>query len=130
MAAAFTVGVYFVTNYSLSQDNASNKGLISEEAYLVILHDVFNKSVSSLSKITFNDLDGKFTSQYVMVDDNGTVYKANQNNHQTSGIIGKTDIPLIGGSHYGWEITANKTKYYVDSLSGQIISILNSSSTS
>lgn len=127
LAAVFTVVMYFVTNYTLSQENASNARLIPEEAYLVILHDVFNKSLSSLSKITFDDLNGKFTSQYVMVDGNGTIYRANQDTLKTNGTIGSTDSPITGGSHFGWEIIANNTKYYVDSSSGQIISIVNSS---
>lgn len=127
LAMGFTVVMYFVTNYTLNQENASIARLIPEEAYLVILHDVFNKSISSLSKITFDDLNGKFTSQYVMVDGNGTIYRANQDTLQTEGIIGRTDSPISGGSHFGWEITTNNSKYYVDSTSGQIISISNSS---
>lgn len=127
LALGFTVVMYFVTNYTLNQENASIARLIPEEAYLVILHDVFNKSISSLSKITFDDLNGKFTSQYVMVDGNGTIYRANQDTLQTDGIIGRTDSPISGGSHFGWEITTNNSKYYVDSSSGQIISISNSS---
>lgn len=129
MAGVFTLAVYFTTNYMLSQQSTISAKLIPEEAYLVILHDIYNKSFNSISKITFNDLKGKFTSQYVMVDGNGTIYQANPNNHETSGILGKTDTPLTGGSHFGWEITTNNTKYYIDSSSGQIISIVNSSTS-
>jgi hypothetical protein len=124
MAAAFTVIMYFVTNYTLSQQNANNARLIPEEAYLVILHDVYNKSLSSLSNITFDNLIGKFTSQYVMIDGNGTIYRANPDTLQTNGTIGRTDSLITSGSHFGWEITANNSKYYVDSSTGQIISIV------
>ena len=121
LSIGFTLAMYWVLSYSLSQTNSSSPRLIPDEAYLIILHDVYNQSLDQLSKITFADLDGKFTSQYVMVDANGTIYQADKDTHDTGKVLGSTVEPLTGGNHYGWEITANNTKYYIDSTSGQMI---------
>ena len=122
LSIGFTLAMYLVLNYSLSQPNPISPRLIPEEAYLIILHDVYNKSLDHLSKITFADLNGKFTSQYVMVNANGTIYQADKETHDIGKLIGNTVEPITGGIHYGWEITVNNTKYYVDSTSGQMIS--------
>jgi hypothetical protein len=127
LSIGFTIAMYFVINFSLNQQSTTFARLIPEEAYIIILHDVFNETPHNLRNITFNDLKGKFTAQYVMVDGDGTIYEANKDNHETSRIIGKTESPLTGGSHFGWEILSNGTKYYVDSTSGQIINMVNSS---
>ena len=122
LSIGFTLAMYWVLNYSLSQPNPISPRLIPEEAYLIILHDVYNQSLDQLSKITFSDLNGKFTSQYVMVNANGTIYQADKETHDIGKLIGNTVEPITGGIHYGWEITVNNTKYYVDSTSGQMIS--------
>ena len=122
LSIGFTLAMYWVLNYSLSQPNPISPRLIPEEAYLIILHDVYNQSLDQLSKITFSDLNGKFTSQYVMVNANGTIHQADKDTHNIGKLIGNTAEPITGGIHYGWEISANNTKYYVDSTSGQMIS--------
>jgi hypothetical protein len=121
LSIGFTLAMYWVLSYSLSQPNSTSGRLIPEEAYIIILHDVFNQSMDRLSKITFADLDGKFTSQYIMVNANGTIYQADQQTHEIGKVLGNTVEPLTGGIHYGWEITANNTSYYIDSTSGQMI---------
>ena len=122
LSIGFTLAMYGVLSYSLSQPNSASGKLIPEEAYIIILHDVYNQSLDRLSKITFADLQGKFTSQYVMVKADGTIYQADRDTHEIGKLLGNAAEPLTGGIHYGWEITANNTKYYIDSSSGQIIS--------
>ena len=122
LSIGFTFAMYLVLSYSLSQPNSTSGKLIPEEAYIIVLHDVFNHSLDQLRNITFEELDQKFTSTYVMVKANGTIYQADKTTHKLGKILGNTVEPLTGGIHYGWEITANNTKYYIDSSSGQIIS--------
>jgi hypothetical protein len=119
--------MYFVLSYSLSQPSTTFARLIPEEAYIIILHDVFNVPLENLRNITFDDLQGKFTSQYIMINGDGTIYRADKDSHETFEVVGKTDEPLTGGSHFGWEITSNGSKYFVDSTSGQIITFVNKS---
>ncbi len=57
-----------------------------------------------------------------MVKADGTVYQADETTHEIGKILGNTVEPLTGGTHYGWQITANNTKYYIDSTSGHLIS--------
>ena len=128
LSIGFTLTMYFVLTYSLSQPSTTFARLIPEEAYIIILHDVFNKPLENLRNITFDDLQGKFTSQYIMIDGDGTIYRADKDSHATFEVVGKTDEPITGGSHFGWEITSNGSKYYVDSTSGQIIAFVNNKS--
>ncbi|MDN5845507.1 MAG: hypothetical protein L0H53_04440 [Candidatus Nitrosocosmicus sp.] len=121
LSIGFTLAMYWVLSYSLSQPNSISGKLIPEEAYIIILHDVYNQSLDQLNEITFADLEGKFTSQYVMVKADGTIYQADQDTHEIGKLLGNAVEPLTGGIHYGWEITANNTKYYIDSSSGQMI---------
>lgn len=127
LSIGFTIVMYFVINFSLNQQSTTFARLIPEEAYIIILHEVFKEPLNDLRNITFDDLRGKFTAQYVMVDGDGTIYQANKDSHEVSRMIGVIDEPLSGGSHFGWEIISNDTKYYVDSTSGQIVTIVNSS---
>lgn len=127
LSVGFTVTMYFVLNYSLSQQSTTFARLIPEEAYIIILHDVFNKPLDELQNITFDDLKGKFSAQYVMINGDGIIYKADRDSHETFEAIDNTSEPLTGGSHFGWEITSNGSKYYVDSTSGQIITFVNTS---
>ena len=129
LSIGFTLAMYFVVNYSLSQQSTTFTRLIPEEAYIIILHDVFNQTLDDLRNITFDDLQGKFTSQYVMIDGEGNIYKSNKDSHETFELIGRTSEPITGGSHFGWEIVLNGSKYYVDSTSGQIITFVNTSSS-
>lgn len=122
LSIGFTLAMYWVLSYSLSQPNSTSGKLIPEEAYIIVLHDVYNQSLDRLSKITFADLEGNFTFQYVMVKADGTIYQADRDTHEIGKLLGNAVEPLTGGIHYGWEITANNTKYYIDSSSGQMIS--------
>lgn len=127
LSIGFTLAMYFVVNYSLSQQSTTFTRLIPEEAYIIILHDVFNQTLDDLRNITFDDLQGKFTSQYIMINGEGKIYKANKESHETFELLGRTNEPITGGSHYGWEIVTNGSKYYIDSTSGQIITFVNAS---
>jgi hypothetical protein len=127
LSVGVTVTMYFVLNYSLSQTSTTFARLIPEEAYIIILHDVFNKPLEMLQNITFDDLKGKFSAQYVMINGDGIIYRADKDSHETFEVIDRTNEPLTGGSHFGWEITSNDSKYYVDSTSGQIITFVKTS---
>ena len=63
-----------------------------------------------------------------MIKNDGTVYLLNKNNNSVIKTIGNTVPPITDGTHFAWEIIINKTKIYVDSTSGQIVSIVNKKS--
>ncbi|MEJ7640595.1 MAG: hypothetical protein WKF36_00195 [Candidatus Nitrosocosmicus sp.] len=96
--------------------------LLPDEAFIIVLHEVFKHPLSEINSITFNDVKDRFTYQYVMVRGDGSVYLLDQENRSTIKEIGNTTPPITEGIHYAWEITTNNTKTYVDSTSGHIVS--------
>jgi hypothetical protein len=124
----FTLIIYILFTYSLGNPNLNSIPLLPEQAYVIALHEVYNRPLSDINNITFIDVKGKFTYQYVMIKNDGTVYLLNKNNNSVITTIGNTIPPITDGTHFAWEININNTKIYVDSTSGQIVSIANKKS--
>ncbi len=124
-----TFAIYLLFSYSINNPSFNSLRLLPEEAYVIILHEIFNRSVNDLSTITFNEIKDKFTYRYVLVRGNGSLYQVDTSNNAVIRDLGKTEPPLTSGTHFAWEITTNNTKYYVDSTSGQIISQMNFTSS-
>jgi len=78
--------------------------------------------VSSTYNMSENQIDK--SPQYVYVKPDGEVYESNLEFNNIGKIIGNTVPTNTSGSHYAWEINnlQNKKKYYVDGISGEIIS--------
>ena len=121
--AVFTLIIYLVSIYSLGTPNFNSITLLPEQAYVIALHEVYNRSLSEINNITFTDVKDKFTYQYVMIKNDGTVYLLNKNNNSILKATGNTTPTITDGTHFAWEININKTKIYVDTTSGQIVSI-------
>jgi hypothetical protein len=121
-SAGFTIIIYVFFYNSLGNSNFNSSTLLPEEAYIIVLHEVYGYPLDEISNITFNDVKDKFTYQYVMVRGNGDVFLLDQDNRSIIKSIGNTTPPITEGIHYAWEITINNTKTYVDSITGQIIS--------
>lgn len=126
--AIFTLIIYLLFIYSIGNPTFHSIALLPEQAYVIALHEVYNRSLSEINNITFNDVKDKFTYQYVMIKNDGTVYLLNKNNNSVIKTTGNTTPPITDGTHFAWEINVNKTKIYVDSTSGQIVSISNKKS--
>jgi len=124
-----TFAIYLLFSYSINRSSFNSLRLLPEEAYVIILHEIFNRSINDLSTITFNEIKDKFTYRYVLVRGNGSLYQMDTNNNAIVRDLGKIESPITSGTHFAWEIKTNNTKYYVDSTSGQIISKMNTSST-
>jgi hypothetical protein len=125
LPAIFTLIIYLLFIFSIGKPNVNSITLLPEQAYVIALHDVYNRSLSEINNITFKDVKDKFTYQYVMVKNDGTLYLLNESNNSVIKTTGNTTPPITGGTHFAWEININKTKIYVDSKSGQIVSIAN-----
>ena len=119
---AFTLIIYMFFLNSLGNPKFNSIELLPEEAFIIVLHEVYKYPLSEINDITFNDVKDRFTYQYVMVRGNGSVYLLDQDNRSTIKAIGNTNPPITEGIHYAWEITTNNTKIYVDSISGHIVS--------
>ena len=119
---AFTLIIYLFFLNSIGNPKFNSIELLPEEAFIIVLHEVFEYPMSEINNITFNDVKDRFSYQYVMVRGNGSVYLLDQDSRSVIKAIGNTTPPITGGIHYAWEITTNNTKIYVDSTSGQIVS--------
>jgi hypothetical protein len=119
---AFTLIIYLFFLNSLGNPKFNSIELLPEEAFIIVLHEVFEYPTSEINNITFNDVKDRFSYQYVMVRGNGSVYLLDQDSRSAIKAIGNTAPPITEGIHYAWEITTNNTKIYVDSTSGQIVS--------
>lgn len=119
---AFTLIIYLSFLNSIGNPKLNSIELLPEEAFTIVLHEVFEYPLSEINNITFNDVKDRFSYQYVMVRGNGSVYLFDQDSRSAIKAIGNTTPPITEGIHYAWEITTNNTKTYVDSTSGQIIS--------
>ncbi|HYO07151.1 MAG TPA: hypothetical protein VER14_09215 [Phototrophicaceae bacterium] len=119
---AFTLIIYLFFLNSLENPKFNSIELLPEEAFIIVLHEVFEYPMSEINNITFNDVKDRFSYQYVMVRGNGSVYLLDQDSRSAIKAISNTTPPITKGIHYAWEITTNNTKIYVDSTSGQIVS--------
>ena len=119
---AFTLIIYLFFLNSLGNLKFNSIELLPEEAFIIVLHEVFEYPMSEINNITFNDVKDRFSYQYVMVRGNGSVYLLDQDSRSAIKAIGNTSPTITEGIHYAWEITTNNTKIYVDSTSGQIVS--------
>ncbi len=119
---AFTLIIYMFFLNSIGNPKFNSIELLPDEAFIIVLHEVFKHPLSEINSITFNDVKDRFTYQYVMVRGDGSVYLLDQENRSTIKEIGNTTPPITEGIHYAWEITTNNTKTYVDSTSGHIVS--------
>ena len=119
---AFTLIIYLFLLNTLGNPKFNSIELLPEEAFIIVLHEVFKHPLSEVNSITFNDVKDRFTYQYVIVRGNGSVFLLDQDNRSIIRAIGNTTPPVSEGIHYAWEITTNNTKTYVDSTSGQIVS--------
>lgn len=108
--------------YMLSQPNPALSKIEPDMAYILVLHDKFNQSFDKLKKITYNDVLDKFNYKYIMIKGDGSVYQANENDHKIIKMLYSVNPTITGGTHFGWEIDTNGTKYYVDSTTGAIVS--------
>ena len=126
--AIFTLIVYLFFVFFIDSPNFNSITLLPEQAYVIDLHEVYNRSLSEINNITFKDVKDKFTYQYVMMKDDVLSYLLNESNDSVIKTKGNTTPPITDGTHFAWEININNTKIYVDSKSGQIVSIANKKS--
>ena len=71
--AIFTLIIYLLFIFSIGNPTFNSITLLPEQAYVIALHEVYNRSLNEINNITFNDVKDKFTYQYVMIKNNGTL---------------------------------------------------------
>ena len=79
--AIFTLVIYLLFIFSIGNPNFNSITLLPAQAYVIALHEVYNRPISEINNITFMDVKDKFSYQYVMIKNDGTVYLLNKNNN-------------------------------------------------
>jgi hypothetical protein len=112
-----TILVYFGLEDSLNRPSISNIP-VPPDIVLKIVAKQFNISSQDSKNLKFNN---------VYVNPSGEVYQSDSEFNSIGSLLGKTEVTETGGSHYAWEIsdTANRKSFYVDHVTGQIISVNN-----
>jgi hypothetical protein len=80
-------------------------------------------AVSIVMKNDSYSLDD-FTTRYVYIKGNGSIYESDPNSNSIGQYLGSTgEITMTTGNHFAWEVTNKRgnSLYYVDSMTGEII---------
>ena len=116
----FTAIIAFISFYSLKALNLNSSEISKEEAYKIILHKYYNYPNEKISSIISNN-SNKMSYQNVVIKNNGSVYQINPQNHNIIKLIDNITDKTMDGTHFAWQIYLNNTKFYVDSITGEII---------
>ncbi len=84
----------------------------NEEAMSIVVH--------KLNITKYNVFD--FSTMYVYLKGDGSIFESNINSNSTGKYIGKTEPTITTGSYFTWEIKNNKDDYFLDSTTGEIVS--------
>ncbi len=84
----------------------------NEEAMSIVVH--------KLNITKYNVFD--FSTMYVYLKGDGSIFESNINSNSTGKYIGKTEPIITTGSYFTWEIKNNKDDYFLDSTTGEIVS--------
>jgi predicted small secreted protein len=112
-----TILVYLGLEESLNRPSISNIP-VPPDIVLKIVEKQFNISAQDSKNFKFNN---------VYVNPSGEVYQSDAEFNTIGSLLGKTEVTETGGSHYAWEIRdmANRKSFYVDHVTGQVISVNN-----
>ncbi len=116
----FTIIISYVSFFSLGGLNLNSSELSKEEVYKIVLHKYYNYSNEKTNNIIANNLNN-VSYQNVMIKNNGSVYQINPQNHNIIKLIDNINDKTMDGIHFAWQIFINNKKFYVDSITGEII---------
>jgi predicted small secreted protein len=113
-----TVFVYFGLQDSLKHPSIIRTSIPPETAENIV-RNAFNISQADSVNLKTN---------YVYLNSNGEVYQLNSESNRIGEFLEKSEPTNTGGSHYALQIkdTQNNKSYYVDYVTGEIVSSSNS----
>lgn len=111
-----TVFVYLGLENSLFFPTFYSTPISSEEAVSIVIAKL------NLTKYNLND----FSTRYVYLKGDGSIFESNINSNSIGNYIGKTEPTITTGNYFAWEVKNNKNDYFLDSTTGEIVSSSNS----
>jgi hypothetical protein len=113
--------VYIGLQSSLNKSSFSRLPILPETAISIVLQE--EQKYKKEENLTNTDLNN-FSTRYVYIKGNGTIFESNVNSNSIGKYIGKTDEPTITtGNHFAWEVKNKKdnSTYYVDHVTGAVV---------
>jgi hypothetical protein len=116
VAIVATLVVYLALEISLFFPTFFSTPITSEEAVSIVAHRL---------NLTNSDVNA-FSSRYVYIKGDGSIFGSNMNSNSIGKYIGKTNPTITTGNYFAWDIKHNNDDYFIDSTTGEIISSSNS----
>ena len=107
-----TVAVYLGLEGSLLFPTFFSTPITGEDAVSIVADKL------NLTKYNPND----FSTRYVYIKGDGSIFESNVNSNSIGEYIGKTEPTITTGNYFAWEVKNNKNDYFLDSTTGEIIS--------
>jgi hypothetical protein len=115
VAIVATVVVYLGLESSLFFPSFFSLPISSEEAVSIVAHTL------NLTNYHVND----FSTRYVYIKGDGSIFGSNISSNSIGKYIGKTAPTITTGSYFAWEVKYKRNDYFLDSTTGEIISSSN-----
>jgi hypothetical protein len=120
MIVSISVGVgvmlltYLALQDSLNRPSLNRLPISSQTAVSIILKQ---------ENLTQNKLSD-FLTNYVYIKGNGAIYESEVSSNSIGRYIDTTEPTITTGNHFAWEVInkQNQKRYYVDHITGEIIS--------
>ena len=73
--------------------------------------------------LAHNELND-FSTSYVYIKGDGSIYESDVSSNSIGRYLDTTEPTITTGNHFAWEVTSkqNQKRYYVDHVTGEIIS--------
>ncbi|MFZ0515186.1 MAG: hypothetical protein WAM14_26550, partial [Candidatus Nitrosopolaris sp.] len=104
VAIVATVVVYLGLENSLFFPTFFSTPISSEEAVSIVVDKL------NLTKYNVND----FSTRYVYIKGDGSIFGSNINSNSIGNYIGKTEPTITTGNYFAWEVKNNKNDYFLD----------------
>jgi len=63
-----------------------------------------------------------FSTRYVYIKGDGAIFESHANSNLIGKYLGRAEPTITTGSYFAWEVRRNSHAYFVDSVTGEIIS--------
>jgi hypothetical protein len=107
-----TVAVYLGLEGSLLFPTFFSTPITGEDAVSIVAYKL------NLTKYNPND----FSTRYVYIKGDGSIFESNINSNSIGDYIGKTEPTITTGDYFAWEVKNNKNDYFIDGTTGEIVS--------
>jgi hypothetical protein len=109
---AVTFLIYLGLQNSLRVPSLFSTPISSEAAVTIVAKN------QNLTVYNAND----FYTRYVYIKGDGTIFESDIGSNSIGKYLGKTRPTITTGNHFAWMVKRNSHDYFVDSVTGEIIS--------